>query len=223
MKTQRVFVAFAFALVFANLVFGQTNSKKEIYKSYESWKQNHLEVKDADGKDNRHQAVTVYAQRIDEKTASVQVLIVSKFAASSKNGFDLTVKAQPQKLVKIKDEIFLEKAGFDSTIESDRLFPNKETSVIALPSMTIPVDADSDVISVSFQLGDGRKVASQMITVPLKYEGYAMSIGRFGSGYSKLRAAKWCGSCDTCARKCADCLDTESGHFNCATCTVTCQ
>jgi archaellum component FlaF (FlaF/FlaG flagellin family) len=223
MKTQRVFIAFAFALVLANLVFGQTNSKKEIYRAYESWKQNLLEVKDADGKDNKHQAVTVYAQRIDEKTASVQVLIVSEFSASSKDGFDLTVKAQPQILVKSKDEVLLEKAGYDSNIESHKLFPDKETSVIALPSMTIPVNADSNVISISFKLGDGSEVASQMITIPLKYEGYVTSIGRFASDYNKLRPAEWCGFCDGCSKKCTDCPVGQSGHFNCASCTITCQ
>ena len=151
-------------------------------------------------------------------------MIVSEFAPVSKTGFDVNVTAQPKRIVQNKNEVLLEKAGYDSNIEGSQLFPDKLKHVVALPIMTLSVRPDSDIIVINFQLSDGSKIESQKITIPLKSEGYAMSIGRFASDYSKLRAeGKWCGSCDTCAKKCTDCADNQTGDFNCATCTIGCH
>lgn len=222
---------YVFSICFTLLVGGVYAQSKmkggypNVNDAYGSWKKNHVELRNNEGLSNQHQAIAVSARRLDEKTATVQVMVVSDFDNDGK-GFDIKVSAQPMQIQKTASgNILLEKSGGESEIEASGLSPQKingQDSVLAKPSLTLPAQAGEDAVRITINLFDGEKTVTQTISVPLRYEGAAVAIGRFAPSYSRLTSL-WCGSCENCGRVCENCPSGQSGNFNCAACTVTCQ
>ncbi|MGI8669754.1 MAG: hypothetical protein ACR2J3_07885 [Aridibacter sp.] len=224
-----MFILPIYFVLFIGGIYAQSKTKAEypnVNDAYSSWKKNHLELRNDNGLPNQHQAIAVSARRIDEKTATVQVMIISEFDNDGK-GFDIKVSAQPMRVQKNElGKLVLEKSGYNSEIEASGLKPqmkNGQEDVVALPSITVPVGGKEDAVSITITIFDGDQKVSQIISIPLKYEGSASAIGRFASSYSQLLPGEWCGSCEACGRVCTVCPNNQSGHFNCVNCTTTCQ
>ncbi len=195
-----------------------------VFDAFNSWKTKYLET-DEVGQSGKYQAIAVSARRLDDRSATVQLLILSE--SNDERGFDIKVSAQPMRIQKdVKGQNFLVKSGSGSGIEASGLKSHSRhelENVLAVPSLSLPADVNADAVSIEINIYDGVKNIRQTISVPLEYGGFATAIGRFADDRNELSEAEWCGSCLDCGTLCINCPDNKSGHFNCVNCTITCQ